>query len=808
MEPRLSSFFDWQKPVAHLHSVVLKSFVFILLTIVALCGLLVTEGLAQESPSADPGSDVMEMTAEGPNTMEGGIWTAEDNVVLRYKGDVVYCDRAVFDVEKKLGIFKGNVRIFLGEATYRGDTMIYNFETKAIQSADFRMAQYPLLVAGDEITTPGLDHYRIHDGFFTTDNRVNPAWKFRASRIEIYKDDEVVLKNVWLYIGPVPVMWVPIYVQSLKDDREGYEFVIGQSNRMGAYLLNRYHFVLNDYTVLTARLDGRTKRGLAGGADLEYQKDGFNKILFRGYYANDNLYSDSPEDLDPADSDSKFRYGGVGNDDRYRLQYQMRMQASDDMNVVADFNEWSDPFVTLDFFESEYRKTIQPDNMIAFDHHSPNFQVYGLGRYRLDAFFEQVQRKPDIVLDIRPQKIFNSPIEYVSQSSMTSFQRVFSGGPSGTIQQPQFFTDNLGQIVEVNGEPFLFPSYSAYRWDTFHQISYPNQYFNWLNFKPSLGLRGTAWSNSNVTLENIDDDPKNPVDRGVPVIAAESSFKVSKVFPDVKNEKWAIDGIRHVAEPFIHAQYIPTVLGATPGRYQQVFVDGSPILIETPGRVRGFDTRLPSDKLQPISFPAYNSIDSITRQAVIRHGVRNKIQTKRDGRNWDLADWTVYADVDLNHNFSVTENQSYSNVFSDLQINPAPWLSFHSFGSLDVTGNSYNEFNNVVTWQPIPALQLSAGNRFIDDSVLFPNSNLLTFSAFYRLNEHWQFFANYAYDSEFGILQEQRYTIYRDLSAWQAAFTFAQREINEQNTELVFFLTLTLKAFPKLSLSTTEFGSN
>jgi LPS-assembly protein len=699
----------------------------------------------------------------------GGIATARDNVIVKNDKDLIYCDRLVYNAKTKTAICKGNVRIYTADRIYRGDTMIYNLVTKAVQSADFRLAHYPSFIAGELVTTPEINHYRIHNGFFSTDNRLDPAFRMHASTIEVYPDEQVVLKNITVYIGDVPVLWLPIYAQSIRTDREGYKWSAGYNGAFGAFFYNRYNWVLDENLFATVLLDVRQKRGVGGGFNLDYDAPNGDKGLFRGYVTQDDLYSSGG-----SSGIDKYRFSNVNTEKRYRFAVKERFEVAPDLVATASLNKWSDPNITRDFFESEFQREVQPDNFVNLVQYSPNYTISALIRPQVNPFFETVERKPDITWDIPQQKLFDAPISYQGQSSLVAFDRRFAWN---TNQIPTF------------GQQLQSEEYRAYRYDTFHQILYPKQYFNWLSVTPRFGLRGTYWSDDNRNVNDKDSsnsDVLNPRARVVPNIGVESSFKLSHVWDDIKSKQWGIDGLRHVMEPHINAQYIPDIIGARPGD------------------IRGFDTRLPSTRLQPLNFPDYNSIDSIDYQAVVRHGIRNKLQTKRDGRNWDLIDWDLYADYDADRNFSATNQKSYSNLFSDITIRPVNWISFQSQASFDVTGNSYTEFNNDITWEPVRSVKLQVGNRFIQDSVLFPNSNLYYLHLFYRLNEHWQFSSQYTFEASSGRLQEQDYTIYRDLESWQVAANFTEREVNNGINESIIFFTFTLKALPNAQITTSS----
>ena len=333
-------------------------------------------------------------------------------------------------------------------------------------------------------------------------------------------------------------------------------------------------------------------------------------------------------------------------------------------------------------------------------------------------------------------------------------------------------------------------NYSAYRYDTYHEFSYPRQYFNFLSLTPRIGGRFTYYSDDNQNITDTanndglsSDKITNSKARLAGDVGLEGDFKISRTWLNISDPNLGIDGLRHVIEPFFDAQYAP-----------------SPTV--SPNDIRGFDDRLYSTQLQPLDWTAYNSIDSIDKEAVLRFGMWNKIQTKRDGINYDLLTVQTYADADFDHNFSAaTPSGTLSNLFNDIRFNLTPQLQFQSFSALDVNGNGYNQIDNNISWSPDPSVQFTVGDHYINHSPIFDDSNNATLGLFYRINEHWQFEGQEQFEATTGRLQLQQYTIYRDLDAWQLAMTYSDSELNNQGNHTVFF-SLTLKAFPKYEIHT------
>ena len=105
----------------------------------------------------------------------------------------------------------------------------------------------------------------------------------------------------------------------------------------------------------------------------------------------------------------------------------------------------------------------------------------------------------------------------------------------------------------------------------------------------------------------------------------ETSFKASQLWTGATNSLLAVDGLRHIIEPSVTYAYMPNP--STP-----------------PAQLPQFDSALPSLLLLPVQFPDYNNIDSIDSENVIRFGLRNTLQTKRDGQLDNLVDWNVMLD--------------------------------------------------------------------------------------------------------------------------------------------------------------------
>ena len=727
---------------------------------------------AQVAPPASTGNGKsgvpVEITADETN-YEGGWATASGNVVVRYGPDLLYADRTTYDEGKHVVTAEGNVRIYVAGRVYRGEHMVYNFDTKAVTSTDFSIAAFPAFAKGQAVTTPEPNHYRVTNGYITTENREHPTYKLRAHTLEIYPDDRVVMKDAVLYVGDVPVFWFPYYAQSVKSQESSFTIRGGSSSRFGGEVFATMNWKVSDQLDLTFHEDYRTKRGDGGGVDVAYKPVKNGSGLFSGYYIHDDDFTENPTNLPRSP---------IGAD-RYRFELQQFTPLGEGFEARINANVWSDPYVTEDFFQNEFAEQRMPDNSLELLQRGSDYEASLTGRVQANRFFDTTDRAPEFKLEIKPTKFFAGlPLEYETETSMTHFIKTFSN--------QQYFYPNVPK------------DYAADRWDTYHLFLYPKQYFGWLNVTPHLGLRGTAWSHDNLDVGTPaagNSDTAGPsIGRVVVDTGADISVKLSRTWSNVKDSALGIDGLRHVMTPFVNAQVVETSMGSQD--------------------VRGFDDRLPNTWANPIGFPAYNSIDSIDRQIVVRQGIRNELQTKRDGLNWNLIDWSIFTDANLVGTYNEEQTytrDTYGHAYNELEINPFPWLSFASRDAFDISGNSYTMYDNSVTWKPDRSLKLSLGDRLLQNTTILdsyglpiPDTNQVYIRTFYRLNEHWQVETLDSFDTDNSSLAEQNYTIYRDLSAWQLGLTFMQRNNQGGDNETAVMLTLTLKAFPNASVRASE----
>jgi len=703
----------------------------------------------------------MEITSTGETTYENGLATARDNVAIHIGNTDIYADYAQYNPSTHDVVLRGHVRIYREASLYIAESGVYNTETKKIRALTARTESVPYFLKGGNVTSISDNGYLVQGGNFTTNDTARPDFHLHAQKIRYYEDDRVIFQYVTAYIGNVPVFWWPYLYQSLSDTFS-FSVTPAYTSTWGPSLLTQVMFPITDHIKGRLRLDYFGRRGPAIGFDpvIDYGKEESSQARFKTFYIDDQ---------NPDINQTNVPRGEI-SDNRYRLSLEDRTNFTDDIYATANITRLSDAFVMQDYYPGEFRIDPVPDNVVALTKTNPVFTLTGIVRFQANEFFTTTERSPEVVLDIKRHALFGGPIFYEGETGFANLRLQFPEGAG-------------------------FENYGTDRFDTFHQLTLPNTYFGWLSIVPRVGVRGTyygkTWDLGSTTFvppsnplvpDFILPPPTlaNPVKfdgdtfRTVFNTGAEASFKISRTWENVQSRTFGLDGLMHVIQPFTNFSYVKE--------------DGP-----NPLSILQFDRFEPSTQLRAIDFPQFTPIDSIASWTVWRVGVRNRLETRRDDQTITWFELDTFFDVNFDNPYDRTD---YSNLFNNLRFTPLPWMSLSINSQVPAFAKGFTEVNTYATVQPLANLQLNVGHRYLNSNPFFQNSSLFVVGGYYRINDNWGVGAQEQYEATTSTLEEQRYSIYRDLSSWVASFGGIIRD-NQGVKEYGLLFTVTLKAFPK-----------
>ena len=770
------------------------------------------------------GDKPVEITADGDTRFENGVAVADNNVQIHYNGIAIYADHAEYNPDTRDVLLVGNVRIYSGDSLFNGQRAFYNLETKQMRALEFDGGHYPLKFSSLSAKGFGTREFQLRDSDITTSDSSMPDWHIHAHTIRLYPNDRVILLNSTLYVGKVPILWLPYAYSSLTHN--GLQLAPGYDSRWGGYLLTAYTFPLGtgDNVLATIRQDFRTLHGYAIGLDanLKFGKEDRSVGQFIAYYANDTNPSKFGDQLpEPT------------NHSRYRIGFKQKLYLTDDIYATFDITKLSDDDFMQDFYPAENRFNPQPDNNIAVTKLDDIYSLSLVTRWQMNQFQETTQRKPEASFDFKQEPLFGLPIYYDGTTELGQLNRTFS-----TNTPLNGYTNTPGNI-----------NYGATRFDTFHQLSAPQTLFGWLSTIPTIGIRGVFYSqgggyqtpNGESTTLPYAPDPTittnttsitNATTKAVtststtnvsapnsfqttgtvfrPIFNAslENSFKVSRDFENIQFRWLGLDGVRHVFQPYSDLSYVYA---------------GGPNIDQVPqfDRLLPNNTNAPtksgyqpsSTQLEPLDFPQFAAIDAIDTWAIWRLGVRNRLQTRRDGGTYDWFYLDTFADI---NGINPYMNGPISNLNNRMTFAPVSWFNLQVDSQVPIVSQGFSEFNTDFNIMPIRSLSLGFGTRYLNNYNGIGNNSQYPLSAFWRVNDHWSVSAQEIYNTQPdqpNSLIYQRYLIHRDLSSWIISFGAEVRSNQASGTQSAqnqygALLSFTLKDLPQVTLPLAFSGAS
>lgn len=684
-----------------------------------------------------------------------GVATGTNGVLVKYGEAVLTADSATINQQSGEAVADGHVRIQRDEQVWVGEHVLYNFKTRQMEATWFRTGRTPVFTEGQNLQGDITNRvYSAKDGYVTTDDVSEPAFKVRASRIKIVPGQYVEAHNAVLVVDGVPAFYFPYYRRNLGERANNFTLTPGYRSRYGPFVLGSYAWYLNDQLDGILHLDYRIKRGIGTGPDANLHLGQWGEASFKYYY----LHDESPN------TDAN---GFTLPNNRQRFAFAYNATPFTNLSVKSVVQYQSDPRLLADFMEGEYRQNPQPKTYFEANKLWPNFSLDTYVQPRVNEFLETVERLPDVKLTAFRQQIGATPVFYESEISAGYYRHLFA-----EITNSFPWTNN----------------FYAPRVDTYHQLTLPHTFFGWLNVTPRVGGRFTYYGKATGPAGTNDEAYRGVFNTGVEV-----SFKASRLWAGVTNGWLALDGVRHIFEPSVNYVYVPK-----PNK--------------RPQDLPQFDSKLPSLLLLPIDFPDYNAIDSIDSQNVLRLGMRNRLQTKRGGQVEDFLSWEIFTDWRLRPRDDQT---TFSDIYSDVVFKPRSWIRFESQTRFDLSPAEWRMALNSLTLQPNNRWSWGIGYWYLRNDVntnsptaLGSGNNLITSTIFYRLNENWGFRVAHYFEAQTGNMQEQSYSIYRDFRSWTGALSFRALDNGTGPKDYTVAFTFSLKASPRFGLGADTAQSN
>ncbi|MDD5136339.1 MAG: LPS export ABC transporter periplasmic protein LptC, partial [Candidatus Omnitrophica bacterium] len=384
------------------------------------------------------------------------------NVSIKYKDIELTCDKITVYLDTREAIAEGNVRVTQQGAYFTGERMNYNFDTKKGTVLKGYVNAKPFYGKADEVSkVERKDEFKLNEGYVTTCDLEKPHYRLRAKQVEVYLGDKVVAKHIFTYIGNVPVLYWPYYVQPLKERKSHITVIPGQQKDWGYYALTAYRYYISDTSKGDILLDYRTKKGLAEGLNHYYDTGKIGDGAVKFYFTREN----------------EFVYektGAVRDRWRWQIRHEWDLPEETDTKMLFEFNTMSDRDMVKDFIYNEYEELgATPDNYLTFITQKKDFSTQFLIRKRFDKFLDVVERLPEYSITVPDNNIIKGlPVYYRMNASAAYLNHTYDNSIAA---------DGLKDV-------------GSGRIDMYNRLSYAMNFFRSLSITPYAGIEDTYYS--------------------------------------------------------------------------------------------------------------------------------------------------------------------------------------------------------------------------------------------------------------------------------------------------------------------------
>jgi len=238
------------------------------------------------SPSFAQGIPV-NIKAEKLKFIEGtSLIEASGSVEVKLEKVIIHADRLIMDSETNLATAEGNVKLFSADYQASADRLLYSADDERSKFINFKSritakkVEGPLYLSAGELDDAGK-RMEGKKGLVTSCEYKTPHYYVRADKLTYYPTDKIEGFNVTLYVGELPILWLPyLYYDFDNDWRRNWLF--GHNEVEGSYIKSSWGLAGG-----LLYLDLMEKKGLGYGIDHKYDLLGLGAGMFYLYHLDE-----------------------------------------------------------------------------------------------------------------------------------------------------------------------------------------------------------------------------------------------------------------------------------------------------------------------------------------------------------------------------------------------------------------------------------------------------------------------------------------------------------------------------------------
>ncbi len=641
---------------------------------------------------------------------------------LAYKDIVLYADEIVYRNEERVAVAKGNVILIQGAQRLVAEELTYRVEDRTYTVGRFRVGRGNLLAEGASAEgTPEKTTVSDVTLSYGEPSPIDPVLRARTLTYTEADGDQLAVATVAgasVGIGRHHLIALPGLSETPRSPTfASVDAKVGYGSHLGAELSLSATTSLTETFRLGGDLGLFSKRGVLFGPIGDYDTFAPDGTGARGSFRTGFIKDQDDPGLDVR--------GASISDGRGYVEWKHQQILAPDLSLAGQLNYWSDSYVTRDFRPEGYNESQTPDTWFEAQKAGDNFVVSLFSRVQVNDFSVIQERLPELRFDGLPVEV-GGGVYHRLNASVAALREDDPYTPGGTLRSD--------------------------RVDVYYGAMRPFSPREWLSVTPTAGVRLTHYER---TLPAAN---RGNYTRALGEVGFDSDLFRSSATWNYKNERWEIDGLRHLITPKLSYRYSPS---ADVGRGSIPAIDDDP-----------FNTYL-----RPLGLANRRDIDRLPALNTFRFGLDQKLQTRdRTHGSRDLVELNLAIDQHVDPDAALTQGQQRdrSDLHSFLALNPARWLRYDLYSRHTAQTGNLRELNTGLTLRDADVWSLRIGTHYLEDPI--SARQIQDYSATYglRLSEIYSLVARFRFDSRTGDITEQSLTLNQRLSRiWTARYAFS-----------------------------------
>ncbi|MHC4633377.1 MAG: LPS assembly protein LptD, partial [Planctomycetota bacterium] len=488
----------------------------------------------------DEEGDLLEFQADN-----AVIWYAEESAPREQEAGL---GGAIPENVKAIYV-SGDVVMTSGQRTIRAEEIYYDFEQnkalakKAVMRSFDVTRGIPIYVRAAELRQLAKNKFAGEDIILTSSEFYLPQISFNASSVIITdttsaderkgkisdRSFDAQMRDVRFKLGDRTIFYWPFIRSNLqRPDVPIKSARVGHDNVWGTSVETRWHMSRllglreDEGTDSTLALDYYSKRGVGGGAEIEYAREDYFGRMF-GYiiddHGEDRLGRHSTRrDLEPP------------RELRGRFRWQHRHFLPHNWQLTSEVSYTSDENFIEGYYRNEFNVGKEQETLVYLKRIEDNWGLAFLGKARINNFWDKLEELPSAEFHWTGQSLFDDKLTLYSDTQISRFRQRLASGSTSPVSE-EFFTF-MSERAELD---------MPMRWGFAKVVPFVA---GTVGYEDGSGYRTDIDGRAGGREDNI--------------YIGEAGARVFplpmwKVYPEVESRLWDLDGLRHIIKPSVTA---------------------------------------------------------------------------------------------------------------------------------------------------------------------------------------------------------------------------------------------------------------